>query len=93
MTPLAWSALAWAGLHHPLVSPLRTETDRLLAHPPGPDRDHRTRVLLSACRRAERALDAQDHLSPGSTRDDRRLLATVLRDLLGLSEGPDAAGP
>ncbi len=93
MTPLAWSALAWAGLHHPLVSPLRTETDRLLAHPPGPDRDHRARVLLSACRRAERALDAQDHLSPGSTRDDRRLLATVLRDLLGLSEGPDAAGP
>jgi len=93
VTPLAWSALAWAGLHHPLVSPLRTETDRLLAHPPGPDRDHRARVLLSACRRAERALDAQDRLSPGSARDDRRLLATVLRDLLGLSGGPDAAGP
>lgn len=88
MTPLARSALAWAGLHHPLVRPLRTETDRLLAHPPGPDRDHRTRVLLSACRRAERALDAQDRLSLGSTRADRRLLATVLRDLLGLSGDP-----
>ena len=84
MTPLAWSALAWAGLHHPLVSPLRTETDRLLAHPPGPDRDHRTRVLLSACRHAERALDAQDRLLPEGTPSDRRLLEGVRLDLWGL---------
>lgn len=85
MTPLAWSALAWAGLHHPLVSPLRTETDRLLVSPPGPDRDHRVRVLLSACRSAERALDAQDRLTPGTTRADRDVLASILRDLRGLS--------
>ena len=84
MTPLAWSALAWAGLHHPLVRPLRTETDRLLVSPPGPDRDRRAQVLLSACRHAERALDAQDRLLPEGTPSDRRLLEGVRLDLWGL---------
>jgi len=89
VTPLARAALAWSGHHHPLVSPLRTETDLLLALPPGPARDRRCRVLLSACRSAERALDAQDRLAAGTARADRSLLDGIRRDLLGLSGSPD----
>ena len=85
MTPLGGAALAWAALHHPVGPELRTAADHAAALPPGPLRDRRARVLLSACPAAERALDAQDTLpGDGTTAADRRLLGTVRRDLWGM---------
>lgn len=85
MTPLGGAVLAWAALHHPVGPELRAAADRAAALPPGPLRDRRARALLSACRAAERALDAQDRLlGPGGTGADRSLLGTVRRDLWGM---------
>lgn len=85
MTPLGGAVLAWAALHHPVGPELRAAADRAAALPPGPLRDRRARVLLSACRAAERALDARDTLpGDGTTAADRSLLGTVRRDLWGL---------